>query len=133
MLVLSRRTSEQIIIGQDITVTVVRVQGDKVTLGIEAPDDIEVDRAEIRGAKRRTTEEKMTEQELMDKKSIAVEPYGGGFILADYSGNRGEASYRGVRDQWSPQPIQLKPVFPTKEEAIAEAIAADECESTGAN
>ena len=37
MLVLSRKQSERIRLGNDIVVTVVRVSGDKVRLGIEAP------------------------------------------------------------------------------------------------
>ena len=37
MLVLSRRESERIRLGESIVVTVVRVSGDKVRLGIEAP------------------------------------------------------------------------------------------------
>jgi carbon storage regulator len=37
MLVLSRKLSESILIGEDIVVKVVRLQGGKVRLGIEAP------------------------------------------------------------------------------------------------
>lgn len=47
MLVLSRKKNESIIINNDIIVTVVQVQGDKVRLGIEAPKDIPVHRQEI--------------------------------------------------------------------------------------
>lgn len=47
MLVLTRKTGERIIIGPDIVVTVVRVQGDKVRVGIEAPIDIAVHREEV--------------------------------------------------------------------------------------
>lgn len=59
----------------------------------------------------------MTEEELSDKKSIDVEPYAYGFILADYSGNRGEASYCGVSMRWSRQPIVPDP-FPSAEAAV---------------
>jgi carbon storage regulator len=48
MLVLSRKQSERIRVGQDIVVTVVRVAGDKVRLGIEAPPDVVVLRDELR-------------------------------------------------------------------------------------
>jgi len=34
----------------------------------------------------------MTEEELRDEKSIHIERYGAGYMLADYSGNRGEAA-----------------------------------------
>ena len=47
MLVLSRRESERIRLGDSIVVTVVRVAGDKVRLGIEAPADVLVLREEL--------------------------------------------------------------------------------------
>ncbi len=53
MLILSRKVNEEILIGQDITVMVVELRGDKVRLGIEAPEEMEVDRKEVREAKER--------------------------------------------------------------------------------
>jgi len=47
MLVLSRRESERIKLGDSIVVTVVRVSGDRVRLGIEAPSSVVVLREEI--------------------------------------------------------------------------------------
>jgi carbon storage regulator CsrA len=47
MLVLSRKAKQQIQIGEDITVTVVRVKGQAVRVGVEAPDDVRVLRAEL--------------------------------------------------------------------------------------
>ncbi|MGY8732163.1 MAG: carbon storage regulator CsrA [Pirellulales bacterium] len=47
MLVLSRNTNESIIIGNDITITIVAIQGDKVRLGIDAPREIPVHRLEV--------------------------------------------------------------------------------------
>jgi len=47
MLVLSRRESERIRLGDSIVVTVVRVAGDRVRLGIEAPADVLVLRDEL--------------------------------------------------------------------------------------
>lgn len=47
MLVLSRQIREQILIGDDIKVTVVRILGNVVRIGIEAPRDIAVVRAEV--------------------------------------------------------------------------------------
>ena len=47
MLVLSRRIGEEIVIGDNIRLTVVAVQGNKVRLGISAPDSVQVDRQEI--------------------------------------------------------------------------------------
>lgn len=47
MLVLSRKETERIRLGKSIVVTVVRVSGDKVRLGIEAPPDVLVLREEL--------------------------------------------------------------------------------------
>ncbi|REK10870.1 MAG: carbon storage regulator [Planctomycetota bacterium] len=47
MLVLSRRERERIKLGDSIVVTVVRVVGDKVRLGIEAPPEVLVLRDEL--------------------------------------------------------------------------------------
>jgi carbon storage regulator len=48
MLVLTRKVGERILIGDNIVLTVVRVQGDKVRLGIEAPPQIAIQREELR-------------------------------------------------------------------------------------
>ena len=47
MLVLSRRESERIRLGESIVVTVIRLSGDKVRLGIEAPPNVLVLRDEL--------------------------------------------------------------------------------------
>lgn len=47
MLVLSRKTSETIIINGDITVTVLGIVGNQVKLGINAPKDVEIYREEL--------------------------------------------------------------------------------------
>lgn len=47
MLILSRKLNESIVIDGRITVTVVRVQGDVVKLGIEAAPDVPIHRQEI--------------------------------------------------------------------------------------
>jgi carbon storage regulator len=47
MLILGRRVGEEIVIAGDIRVTVVAVQRDRVRLGISAPNDVVVDRAEV--------------------------------------------------------------------------------------
>ncbi len=49
MLVLSRKVGERILIGDKISVTVVRVAGGGVRLGIEAPDELPVIREELQG------------------------------------------------------------------------------------
>ncbi|MDR0871574.1 MAG: carbon storage regulator [Planctomycetaceae bacterium] len=48
MLVLTRKEGEQIRIGDNIIITVVRTNGDKVRLGIEAPADTLILRSELK-------------------------------------------------------------------------------------
>ncbi|RZS91394.1 carbon storage regulator CsrA [Motilibacter rhizosphaerae] len=47
MLVLSRRAGESVIIGHDITITVLEVRGDVVRIGIDAPRTVQVHREEV--------------------------------------------------------------------------------------
>lgn len=47
MLVLTRKRDEQILIGQDVTITIVRLHGNTVRIGIEAPREVRVRRAEL--------------------------------------------------------------------------------------
>ena len=47
MLVLSRHRDESIMIGDDVVVTIVDIRGDKVRLGIEAPQSVPVHRQEV--------------------------------------------------------------------------------------
>lgn len=53
MLVLSRKKDEKIVIGDNITLMVIEIRGDKVRLGIDAPQDVAVDRQEVHDAKLR--------------------------------------------------------------------------------
>lgn len=47
MLILTRRVSETLMIGDDITVTVLGVKGSQVRIGVNAPKDVSVHREEI--------------------------------------------------------------------------------------
>ena len=47
MLVLSRKESEKIMLGDDIVLTIVRISGDRVRLGIQAPSDMLILRKEL--------------------------------------------------------------------------------------
>ena len=47
MLILSRRTDESIVIGDEVTITILSVKGKQVRVGITAPPDVSVHREEI--------------------------------------------------------------------------------------
>lgn len=47
MLILTRRAGETVMIGSDITITVLGVKGNQVRIGINAPKDVAVHREEI--------------------------------------------------------------------------------------
>ena len=47
MLVLTRRTKQSIMIGDDVELSILSVSGEKVRLGIEAPADVPVFRKEV--------------------------------------------------------------------------------------
>jgi carbon storage regulator len=58
--VLSRKKKESIVIGKDIKIVVVEIRGDKVRLGIEAPDDVSVHREEVADAIERDGQRRKT-------------------------------------------------------------------------
>jgi carbon storage regulator len=47
MLVLSRKKGEEIVIDENITISIVEIRGDKVRLGITAPRETPIHRAEV--------------------------------------------------------------------------------------
>ncbi|MCF6281250.1 MAG: carbon storage regulator CsrA [Candidatus Polarisedimenticolaceae bacterium] len=47
MLLLTRRAGESIMIGDDVEVTVLRIKGNQVSIGIDAPEEIAVHRDEV--------------------------------------------------------------------------------------
>lgn len=57
MLVLSRKVGERIMIGEGIVALVTKISGNKVRLGIEAPDGVRIDREEVYSARRRDADD----------------------------------------------------------------------------
>jgi carbon storage regulator len=53
MLVLSRKVGERILIGDDISITVVRIAGGGVRIGVEAPPEMPVVRQELKEQRER--------------------------------------------------------------------------------
>lgn len=79
MLVLTRKSNQSIMIGDDVEVTVLSVMGDKVRIGIQAPGDVPVFRTEIyleihRGQGDQTQSEQEARAEVED----ALRELGGG-------------------------------------------------------
>ena len=68
MLVLSRKKDEKIVIGDDISIMVVEIRGDKVRLGIDAPRDVSVHRREVYDAIKR----KESEQDAVEDDSTGL-------------------------------------------------------------
>ena len=64
MLILTRRVGETLMVGDDVTVTVLGVKGNQVRIGVNAPKDVEVHREEIY---QRIQKEKQEHAEQRDK------------------------------------------------------------------
>ena len=56
MLVLTRKLNEQVQIGNEVTIKILRIKGKAVRIGIEAPGNIRVIRSELRGCAKEPTE-----------------------------------------------------------------------------
>lgn len=51
MLILTRNVGQKIMIGDDVTITVMTVSGQQVRIGIDAPQEVSIDREEVRQRK----------------------------------------------------------------------------------
>jgi carbon storage regulator len=47
MLILTRRVGERLIIGEDVTITILSLKGNQIRIGIDAPREIKVHREEV--------------------------------------------------------------------------------------
>jgi carbon storage regulator len=77
MLVLTRKSNQSIMIGDDIEVSVLSVMGDKVRIGIQAPQEVPVFRTEIYLEIHRKDGEGVTEQDLRAEIGEALRKLGG--------------------------------------------------------
>ena len=72
MLILSRKKRQQIVLGDRIVVTVVRIQGKTVQLGIEAPEEVPVHRKEIYDATRSETCRRVCQRETPGERAASA-------------------------------------------------------------
>jgi len=64
MLILTRRVGETLMIGDEVTVTVLGVKGNQVRIGVNAPRDVTVHREEIY---ERIKREQQSDQDIVDE------------------------------------------------------------------
>lgn len=57
MLILTRKVGESVLIGDDISITVLSVRGNQVKLGVQAPKEVSVHREEIHQRIKQTQDE----------------------------------------------------------------------------
>jgi carbon storage regulator len=78
MLVLTRKSNQSIMIGDDVEVSVLSVMGDKVRIGIQAPQEVPVFRTEIYLEIHRKDGEGVTEQDVRAEVSESLRELGKG-------------------------------------------------------
>mgnify|MGYP002511688445 CR=1 FL=1 len=69
MLILSRKTDQQIKIGDDITITIIEIHDGQVRIGVEAPRNIKVFRQEVFNAIQEENKEAIVDSNIMGKLS----------------------------------------------------------------
>lgn len=74
MLVLTRKPKQQIMIGDDIVINVVEVQGDNVRIAIEAPREIKIYRGEIYRAIQEENRKAAMQPTEMDLSKVLPDP-----------------------------------------------------------
>lgn len=90
MLVLTRKSEQKLIIGKNVVLTVLKIQGDQVSLGLEAPKSVSIYREEIL----REIEQANTVGAVESKSGANVQALAKNLSLAfkDRSGNKSKLS-----------------------------------------
>ena len=70
MLVLTRKVGQSITLGDNIRVTVLSMEGDRVSLGVDAPRDVRIFRSELLEATRQTNQEAQSSAVLSIKEIL---------------------------------------------------------------
>ncbi|MDR0390157.1 MAG: carbon storage regulator CsrA [Spirochaetaceae bacterium] len=70
MLILSRKVNEKIMIGEDISVSILEIRGDQVRIGIEAPRQVKVFRQEVFDAIKAENEAALNSNPVLPKLDI---------------------------------------------------------------
>ncbi|QDU81321.1 Carbon storage regulator [Polystyrenella longa] len=65
MLVLSRKPGESIVIADNVHISIIKVHGNRIQIGIQAPDDVVIRRAELEVAPKRNLSDSHTDFEMM--------------------------------------------------------------------
>lgn len=68
MLILSRKTNQKIVIGENVEITIIEVKGEQVKIGIEAPRNLKVFRREVyEEIKKENRAAQVTEKPILPK------------------------------------------------------------------
>jgi len=117
MLVLTRKQNEKIRIGDSIVITVVKMKGKAVRLGIEAPSEVNILRGELAfEIKANETEAKTATTELVVEESSQDKPLRGKTTSLSEP-----VSHRNPTSQWAGKPseVLVSPSWPT---ALADVV-----------
>jgi len=75
MLVLSRKMNEQIIIGDNVKITICRIKGNAISIGIEAPREVPVVRGELLAKRRAALETDIVDASESAARQDASRPF----------------------------------------------------------